>query len=410
MRVGILVNDSILPHAGGSYTFEKQILQALLEAVAQNHNRFILITQRDALEDIGKMKDIEFVCLAKEWKKLGIIISAIVKVLAQRIKTPQSYFTQSILSQVKYEVNRRILKAYKIDIVWSLSHGILTLDVPYIITLWDLAHRYQPFFPEVSLGNQWDIREYTFSTQLRRATYVVTGTNVGKSQIEDNYQVPSDRIKVLPFPTPQFAIDSKLINPQEKLEEYGLELNSYLFYPAQFWPHKNHVNLLYAIKLLNDYYDLKFPVVFVGSDKKNMGYIKQLVEDLDLKHQVHFLGFVKQEDLIALYQGAFALTFMSFFGPDNLPPLEAFALGCPVIASNISGAKEQLGDAALLVNPSNEKEIALAIKLLYDDSSLSEQLVQRGFELVAQWKCKDYIRKMFEILEEFEPIRRCWPR
>jgi glycosyltransferase involved in cell wall biosynthesis len=238
---------------------------------------------------------------------------------------------------------------------------------------------------------------------------VVTGTEVGKSQIEDNYQVSSDRIRVLPFPTPQFAIDSKFVNPQEKLEQYGLELNSYLFYPAQFWPHKNHANLLYAVKLLNDYYDLNFPVIFVGSDKKNMGYIKQLVEDLDLQHQVRFLGFVSQEDLIALYQGAFALTFMSFFGPDNLPPLEAFALGCPVIASNVSGAKEQLGDAALLVNPSDEKEIALAIKSLYDNPILSHKLVERGYERAAQWTCESYIIKMFEILEEFEPIRRCWP-
>jgi glycosyltransferase involved in cell wall biosynthesis len=351
----------------------------------------------------------EFVSLAQEWKKPGIIISATVNVLAQQIRAPQIYFAQSILSRVKYEVNRRILDAYKIDIVWSLNQSTLTLDVPYIITLWDLAHRYQPFFPEVSSENQWDSREYTFSTRLRRATYVVTGTEVGKSQIEDNYQVSSDRIRVLPFPTPQFAIDSKFVNPQEKLEQYGLELNSYLFYPAQFWPHKNHANLLYAVKLLNDYYDLKFPVIFVGSDKKNMGYIKQLVEDLDLQHQVRFLGFVSQEDLIALYQGAFALTFMSFFGPDNLPPLEAFALGCPVIASNVSGAKEQLGDAALLVNPSDEKEIALAIKSLYDNPILSQKLVRKGFERAAQWTSKSYIIKMFEILEEFEPIRRCWP-
>jgi glycosyltransferase involved in cell wall biosynthesis len=409
MRVGILVNDSVVPHAGGIYTFEQQIFQAFLESVAQNRNQFIILTQRDTLQGVGKMQNIEFVSLVQEWKKLGIITSAIVKVLAQQTKSPQKYFTQSILTRVKYEVNRRILDAYKIDIVWSLRQGILTLDVPYIITLWDLAHRYQPFFPEVSSENEWDGREYAFSTQLRRATYVVTGTEVGKSQIEDNYQVSSDRIRVLPFPTPQFALDNRLGNPEEKLNEYSLELNSYLFYPAQFWPHKNHANLLYAVKLLNDHYDLRFPVVFVGSDRKNASYIKKLVENLDLQSQVRFLGFVSQEDLIALYQGAFALTFMSFFGPDNFPPLEAFALGCPVIASNVSGSKEQLGDAALLVNPSDEKEIALAIKSLYDNPILSQKLVERGYERASQRTCKSYIIKMFEILEEFEPVRRCWP-
>ncbi|MFM6269445.1 MAG: glycosyltransferase, partial [Dolichospermum sp.] len=55
--------------------------------------------------------------------------------------------------------------------------------------------------------------------------------------------------------------------------------------------------------------------------------------------------------MTSLYINAFSLAFMSFFGPDNLPPLEAMALGCPVIASKVSGSEEQLGNNALLVNP-----------------------------------------------------------
>jgi glycosyltransferase involved in cell wall biosynthesis len=367
-----------------------------------------VFTYGEGVREVDQVADIEFVSLVHEWKKLNVIIPAFIKVLSHQLKISTLYFNQSFLTRFKYEVNRRILEAYKIDIIWSLFPGSITLDVPYIITLWDLAHRYQPFFPEVSSENTWDSREYIYSTQLRRATYVVTGTEIGKTEIEKNYQISYDRVRVLPFPTPQFALDNTPDNSHEKLEKYGLDLNSYLFYPAQFWPHKNHANLLYAVKLLNDYYGLKFPVVFVGSDKKNMDYIKKLVEDLDLQSQVRFLGFVTQEDLIALYQGAFALTFMSFFGPDNLPPLEAFALGCPVIASNVSGAQEQLGDAALLVNPSDEKQIALAIRSLYEDPSLAKKLVQRGYERASQWTSKDYVRGIFKILEEFKPIRRCW--
>jgi glycosyltransferase involved in cell wall biosynthesis len=408
MRVGILLNTNNLPSAGGGYTFEQQIFQAFLELAAQSQDRFIVFTYGEGVREVDQVADIEFVSLVHEWKKLNVIIPAFIKVLSHQLKISTLYFNQSFLTRFKYEVNRRILEAYKIDIIWSLFPGSITLDVPYIITLWDLAHRYQPFFPEVSSENTWDSREYIYSTQLRRATYVVTGTEIGKTEIEKNYQISYDRVRVLPFPTPQFALDNTPDNSHEKLEKYGLDLNSYLFYPAQFWPHKNHANLLYAVKLLNDYYGLKFPVVFVGSDKKNMDYIKKLVEDLDLQSQVRFLGFVTQEDLIALYQGAFALTFMSFFGPDNLPPLEAFALGCPVIASNVSGAQEQLGDAALLVNPSDEKQIALAIRSLYEDPSLAKKLVQRGYERASQWTSKDYVRGIFKILEEFKPIRRCW--
>jgi glycosyltransferase involved in cell wall biosynthesis len=98
-----------------------------------------------------------------------------------------------------------------------------------------------------------------------------------------------------------------------------------------------------------------FPVVFCGSDKGNESYIKQMAAELDLADQVKFLGFVPQEDLCSLYRNAFALTYVTFNGPNGLPPLEAFALGCPVVASKILG--EQLGDGALLVDLSSLKKL-----------------------------------------------------
>jgi len=91
-----------------------------------------------------------------------------------------------------------------------------------------------------------------------------------------------------------------------------------------------------------------------------------------------------------------------------LPPLEAFALGCPVIASNVPGAQEQLGDAALLVDLRDEEEIAEAIKLLYEDSALRQKLINRGLERAAKWNGEDWVKNVFTVLDEFQTIRRCW--
>jgi glycosyltransferase involved in cell wall biosynthesis len=74
-------------------------------------------------------------------------------------------------------------------------------------------------------------------------------------------------------------------------------------------------------------------MVFTGSDKGNAGHVFGKINELGLHDQVHMLGFVPREDLRALYSKA-------------LSPREAFTLGCPVIASRIPGAEEQLGDAA----------------------------------------------------------------
>ena len=149
-------------------------------------------------------------------------------------------------------------------------------------------------------------------------------------------------------------------------------------------------------------------MVLVGADHGNEAYVREMVVKLDLSKQVYFLGFVPQSDIPQLYQNAFALTFLSFFGPDNLPPLEAMALGCPVIASNVSGASEQLQDAALLVDPKQPEEIAIAVKSLLEDAALRQNLIETGSLRAKQWMADDYIGEIFSVLDDFEAIRRCW--
>jgi glycosyltransferase involved in cell wall biosynthesis len=270
-----------------------------------------------------------------------------------------------------------------------------------------LQHRVQPWFPELDGDIGWQARERYYSWFLPRATVVIAGTEVGRKEIELFYKVPADRIKILPHPTPRFALDAPPDSGDRVLKKYGIP-DKYLYYPAQFWSHKNHANLLLAARKLRDEHKLVLPVVLVGSDKGNLGYIRRLVKRLDLTSQVYFLGFVCLADLIALYRRAFALTYVTFFGPENLPPLEAFALGCPVIASNVPGAQEQLGDAALLVNPRDPDDIALAVKNLFTNQELRNVLLQRGRERALKWTARDFVKGIFSILDSFEAVRRCW--
>ncbi len=244
--------------------------------------------------------------------------------------------------------------------------------------------RLQPYFPEVSANGRWNWRERNFADLCRRASVIITGTKAGKAEIKYFYQVPGNRIKILPHPTPKIALDAPSGDGAEILNKYSIP-EGYLFYPAQFWPHKNNAGLLLAAKLLRDRYNLTYSLVFVGSDRGNYKHIRELADALDLSGQVYFLGFVPQEDLISLYRKAFALTYVTFFGPENLPPLEAFALGCPVIASNVEGAQEQLGDAAVL-----------------------QTLIQRGLIRARKFTGEDFVDGILSVLDDFELVRRCW--
>ena len=109
-----------------------------------------------------------------------------------------------------------------------------------------------------------------------------------------------------------------------------------------------------------------------GSDKGNLDYLKERTAEFGIVDRVRFLGFVKQSELLALYRHAMALTFVSYFGPGNLPPLEAFDLGCPVIASALEGVDEPLGGAAFYVNPDSASEIADAVVRLKKSKALRE--------------------------------------
>src|SRR5574341_69837 len=395
MKVGVFLEGFEL-HSGGGHTFQLEILRSLLELAGESRHTFGVIGHNShELSHLLKSSPIEAIAFP------GPILKRVTSTAHRRLASYRGKKER----QTRLD---RLAEDNGIDFMWFLGAEGLQVDVPYSAIVWDLQHRLQPWFPEVSARGQWSHREEFVSRFLRRAAVVIVGTEAGREEIERFYDVPSERIRILPHPTPRFALEKATGVDDQVLARHGLQ-PGYLFYPAQFWPHKNHANLLFAVAGLNERNNLRLQTVFVGSDKGNEAYIRSLAQSLDLGSHVHFLGFVPQADLPALYRNALALTYLSFFGPENLPPLEAFGFGCPVIAANVAGALEQLGDAALLVDPKDVKQIAVAIKALRDDAELSKTLVARGRERARARTGNHFVRGMFSFLDEFENIRRCWP-
>jgi glycosyltransferase involved in cell wall biosynthesis len=173
----------------------------------------------------------------------------------------------------------------------------------------------------------------------------------------------------------------------------------FFFYPAQFWEHKNHKALVSAAALLkHEVPDLN--LVFVGSKKNGYTSTIELVRDLDVTNNIHFLGYVPDSDIPELYRRARALLMPTYYGPTNIPPLEAMALGCPVAASRIYGMPEQLGDAALYFDPTSVDQIAQAMKALWNDDGLCEELSRRGLIRSSQWNQSDFNQRLQDILEQ----------
>ncbi len=394
MKVGVYLDDYV-PQDGGGYTFQTDVFLTLVKLTGQSHHQFVFISEpKKEIESYTRGSKLEWLPCPTP----GLIEKITGFIFRLWPSLQRSWRWQSSLE--------RCAQRAGIEFIWFLSPRLKDVNLPYMTIVLDLQHRVQPWFPEVSAHGEWEARERHYANLLPRAAAIIAGTQTGKDEIMHFYRVPPERIHILSHPTPSYAFTANDGDDKKVLSRLGLE-TGYLFYPAQFWAHKNHVNLLIALEELR-LRGLRWPLVLAGADFGNRNTVEIQIRELGLEDQVHILGFVAQAELPALYRGALALTYVSFFGPENMPPLEAFALGCPVIAANVSGADEQLGDAALLVDPADPRAIAAAIQQLASDKLLRDSLVARGYERAASWTAEDFVRGVFGILDTFEPIRRVW--
>lgn len=399
MKVGIYLGDQA-PDTGGGFTFQADLFQAFSKIAAESHHQFVVFGRKEFEKRVlaGTANTVKFSVLPER------------SPLDRFQFMLQRDFAFVRANWLRKGILQRCAERESIECMWFLGSDCHLLDVPYIAVVWDLQHRTLPWFPEVSCNGEWDAREAANAWFLRRAATVITGTRVGADEITRFYQVQPQLLKILPHPTPERALQAAAVDAPAAASavrgKYGID-RPYLFYPAQFWAHKNHVTLLHALALLRQQ-GLEIDAVFAGSDKGNRAYCERVARELGVAPFVHFLGFIPDDDLVNLYRYAVALAYVSYGGPENLPPLEAFALGCPVLAAEVPGAREQLQDCALYFNPGSAQGIATACRQVLEDRKLRERLIAAGKERAKRWTGADFVRSVFRILDEMEPVRRTW--
>jgi len=279
----------------------------------------------------------------------------------------------------------------------------LTYQVPgvrVIGTIHDLMHIYEPNFPEVNSRFRYGIREHRFRNIACLSHAVLVDSEVGRDHVVESYHPPRERIWPLPYVAPSYLRDSK---PRPDFDTHYCLPERFLFYPAQFWPHKNHLRLLDAISIVaNDYPDIS--LVLTGSRRHAFDQVHAHVKALGLEHNVFFVGYVPDADLSGFYKRARALVMPTFFGPTNIPPLEALALGCPAIVSEIYGMPEQCGDAALYFNPKCPKHMAAQITRVWTDDELAAFMWGRGIKRSRSQGQAQFNHRITQIIESVTAV------
>ncbi|GBR75037.1 glycosyl transferase GTB-type super family, partial [Candidatus Termititenax aidoneus] len=229
MRIGIYTGN-VFPDAGGAYALIETIKKDIIESDCVYDIFFVFDNDQAPSRFI---KD-NIVCINIA-NKAGRFIRVIRKILLRF-----GWWNKPVVLD-------DFLQAENTDLLWILGPYKLETSIPYVFTVWDLGHRMLPCFPEVSVygGRQWEEREALYQKMLPKATYIITGNETGKQEILANYPVSPDKIKTIPFPISNFCFDQE-VSPLDNIKK------PFVFYPAQFWAHKNHVSIIEALAWLRD--------------------------------------------------------------------------------------------------------------------------------------------------------------
>jgi glycosyltransferase involved in cell wall biosynthesis len=222
---------------------------------------------------------------------------------------------------------------------------------PSTVTVHDLQHELYPqFFSRAELA----YRRVLYRQSIRSSRIVIAISEHARETLLDRYELAPDRVVAIPL-----GIDHDRLRPGEEPRE------SFLLYPANPWPHKNHARLYEAFGLVRrDRPELRLVLTGTGHDPAA------------LPDGVESRGRVPYDELVRLYRTASALVFPSLYEGFGLPPLEAMACGTPVAVSRATSLPEVCGGAAEYFDPLSPEDMARAIAAVLDDPAA---YMQRGF-------------------------------
>ncbi len=393
-KIGLLLGGE--PSQGGLYQYTLSMLDAV-EALASSLSR-----------QEGEYQ-VVFAYLQEHWgaelarrklpavsvKRPAALRAASYAIRKSKLKEPLSLRSEAHTLRVLLAQNASLWLIPNVDLLTYDLRFEGYKNLPFVANIYDLMHRYETGYPEVSDKAEYDLRERIFGGMCKTARAVTVDSEIGRQQAHESYGIPLERVFKLPFIPPRylFANDTK---PGFETR-YPLPAK-FIFYPAQFWDHKNHPRLLRALALAKEHAPDMALVLVGGTKHANYAKTREMVQALELADRVIFAGYVPNEDIPEMYRRARAMIYPSLFGPTNIPPLEAMALGCPCAVSNVYAMPEQVGDAALVFDPKDEQAMADALTRLWNDDALCADLSRRGKARAAAWTQTEFNARVREIV------------
>lgn len=309
-------------YRGGVNTYIYGLINGFHE-IKTNYQINIVCTQEIYKNlKLPKKKNIKFIRVTKPYRFYSILLK-----ISILLNLKEIYF---IINNIKWEKITKICDNNG-DLVYiptTILNGY-NGKKPRVLSIHDIQHIHYPKnFKYFELRS----RQFAYDLSIKYAHSIQASSNFIKNDLLKNFKF----LKKKKIPVIREGIDIKKFKVNRKIK--SILANKYLFYPAQLWPHKDHLTILKALKKLDKKYNIS--IIFTGEKLSAYKKIRDFVVSNNLNRRVHILGLVKFEKLKNIYEQSFSIIVAAKYESSSLPILEAAKLGSSIIASDTQPNKE----------------------------------------------------------------------
>jgi len=301
----------------------------------------------------------------------------------------------SRLQRILYENTflQVMARNYNLDCMhWFANTQALINTVPGVVTIHDLGvFENAVAFPQIK-------RVYLHLMMMitaKRAKMLLPVSRSTANKLQKLLHIDPSRMVVIPVMLPPNFVRFPPDAVTKFKAKYGLP-NEFWLYVAHFYPHKNHVRLIYA------YHQLKlsgvnpWPLILRGDPQGAETQVSELITSLGLEDHVILLPRLDNREMPLLYSAATALIFPSLYEGGGIPVIEAMTCSCPVVASNIPAVQEFAGDAALYFDPTDVASICEAMRIFQNSPQKREACRRLGLVRAAEFRPERLVNRLLQ--------------
>lgn len=371
----IAINFENLPKDGGAY-HENILLSDVLNNLKNKDYKISYIVSNKEVE--------------KLLKKRGCSTIFFKKGISYRIQNFlfKFLFFKFILKKLKF-VNtfEKFVKKNNVDLLIFNNPSevsLLAFNLLYVIVFYELQHLKYNFFPEYKSYHDFDLREIIIKSFVQNAFKIIVCVEKDKKLLEKYYNAQEDKIIIQPFVS-RLPIIYNEQKQNTKYDEIFEKLNlkkdrKYLFYPAQFWPHKNHKYIIDSMEIISKNSSfVDYHVIFCGYDKFNqLDYLKDLISQKNLNKRFNFFSYLEDDEIISIYLNSYALVMPTFVGHYSLPLFESFYFKLPVLFSE-NLLDDSLKKFVIEINTMQPENLLKKLKYINENMNKIENMKFEAF-------------------------------